>query len=89
MLALVGPVVAAKPDRGCPNAKFAFMDYQAFRDLSLSVGVPEEFLRPEHVAVWEGYDKNEDGWLCVMDLPDTPGTFEGWVFNVIDNTANR
>ncbi len=86
-LALAGPVAAAKPVGGCPNPKFELMTYTQFRNLSLSVGVPAELLGPEHAAAWDKFDKNDDGRLCVMDLPDTPGTFFGWIFNVIDNTA--
>ena len=65
------------------------MTYVEVRELSLAVGVPEEFLGAEHRAQWDAIDKNDDGRLCVKDLPDTPGTFFGWIFNVIDNTANR
>ena len=63
------------------------MTYTEFRNLSLSLGVPEELLGPEHEAGWNAFDKNNDGMLCVMDLPDTPGDLGGWIFNVIDNTA--
>lgn len=80
LLALAaGPALAVKPVGGCPNAKFEPMEYQEFRALSVSVGVPEEFLGAEHAAQWLVLDKNNDGTLCVMDLPDTPGTFFGWV----------
>lgn len=81
------PVLAIKPVGSCPNTRFVSMDYQQFRALSLSVGVPESLLGPEHQAGWDSFDKNNDGSLCVMDLPDTHGTLDGWVFNVIDNTA--
>ncbi len=84
-----GPALGIKPVGGCPNPKFEPMTYPEFRALSGSVGVPEEFLGEEHAAQWLVYDKNTDGTLCVMDLPDNPGTFFGWQFNVIDNTANR
>jgi len=89
LLALTaGPVFAAKPVGRCPNSKFTAMKYSEFRALSVAVGVPEEFLGAEHAAQWDVFDRNDDGTLCVMDLPDTPGTFEGWQFNVIDNTAS-
>lgn len=81
------PAFAAKPIGGCPNAKFDAMVYSEFRQLSLDVGVPEELLGPEHAAGWDAYDKNGDGTLCVMDLPDNAGTLFGWIFNVIDNTS--
>ncbi len=81
------PVLAAKPVGSCPNTRFVSMGYQQFRTLSLSVGVPESLLGSEHQAGWDSYDKNNDGNLCVMDLPDTPGTLDGWIFNVVDNTA--
>ena len=83
------PALGAKPVGGCPNAQFTAMTYPEFRQLSVDVGVPEEFLGAEHEAFWRKFDKNADGVLCVMDLPDTPGTAFGWVFNVIDNPANR
>ena len=83
------PVGAAKPARGCPNDAFTMMTYPAFRALSLALGVPEELLGPEHEAGWNTYDRNDDGLLCVMDLPDNAGTLNGWVFNAIDNTAHR
>ena len=87
--AMAGPVVAAKPSRSCPNEKFTRMDYPTFRALSVSVGVPEALLGAEHLAGWQNIDRSGDGLLCVMDLPDTPGTEGGWIFNVVDNTANR
>lgn len=87
VITLSGPALAAKPVRGCPQP-FQQMGYQAFRSLSLSVGVPESLLGSEHQAGWQTRDRNDDGDLCVMDLPDTPGTLDGWVFNVVDNTAN-
>ncbi len=89
ILAIAAPALAAKPVRGCPNEKFDLMGYTQFRNLSLSVGVPEDLLGAEHAALWDAYDRNNDGMLCIMDLPDTPGHFGTWVFNVIDNTANR
>jgi len=85
--AIAGPALAAGPSRGCPNDKFVLLDYEAFRALSLSVGVPEDVIASE--ALWQNTDRSGDGLLCVMDLPDTPGTLDGWIFNVVDNTANR
>ena len=38
-------------------------------------------------AAGDAIDKNDDNMICVKDLPDTPGTENGWIFNVIDNTA--
>ena len=88
--ALAGPAAAAKPARGCGSDKFTLMNYQTFRALSVSVGVPASLLGPDHLAHWnENIDKNDDGLACIMDLPDTPGTFEGWIFNAVDNTAKR
>ena len=89
LLALTaGPALAVKPIGGCPNPKFTAMEYSEFRALSVAVGVPEEFLGAEHAAGWDVFDRNDDGTLCVMDLPDTPGTLDGWIFNVIDNSAS-
>lgn len=85
---IVGPAAAAKPIRGCGTGGFELMTYEAFRDLSITVGVPEELLGDEHRAGWDAYDRNGDGSLCVKDLPDTPGHLGSWVFNVVDNTAN-
>jgi hypothetical protein len=85
-----GPVAAKKPIRGCPNPSFDQMAMEEFRELSLEVGVPAELLfTPEWEAGWDAYDRNGDGALCVKDLPDTPGTLDGWIFNVVDNTSNR
>lgn len=87
--AVASPAIAGKPDRGCPNDGFTAMTYQQFRDLSLSLGIPEELLGEEHAAGWAGYDRNDDGSLCVKDLPDTAGHLGSWVFNVVDNTSNH
>lgn len=38
------------------------------------------------LAALQGIDKNDDGLLCVKDLPDTPGS-PSYVRNVVDNTA--
>jgi hypothetical protein len=83
------PAQAAKPTRGCSDGK-ALMTRDAFRALSLSVGVPADLLfTPEWEAGWAGYDKNGDTRLCVKDLPDTPGHLGTWVWNVVDNTSNH
>jgi hypothetical protein len=90
LAAAAGPVAAAKPIRGCPNPSFDQLSMEEFRALSQAVGVPDELLfTPEWEAGWGEFDKNGDGDLCVQDLPDTPGTADGWIFNVIDNTSNR
>ena len=81
------PAAAAKSIGSCPNGDFQLMTYQQFRALSLSVGVPASELGPEHEAAVGDIDKNDDGRICVRDQPDTPGTLDGWIFNVIDNTA--
>lgn len=82
------PVVAAKPVGECPNGAFTLMSYPEFRALSVLLGVPEDLLGAEHEEGWNTYDRNDDGSLCVMDLPDNAGTLGGWVFNVVDNTAH-
>ena len=81
------PALAVKPVGECPNPKFTAMTYSEFRQLSIDVGVPLELLGPEHLAAFDGFDKNDDGLVCIMDLPDTPGHLGSWVFNAIDNTA--
>lgn len=86
-LVLAGPVLAARPVGRCGNEGFDLMTYSQFRALSVSVGVPEELLGPEHLAQWNSINKNDDKYLCVKDLPDTPGHLGGWIFNVVDNTA--
>jgi hypothetical protein len=88
-LGIAVPASAVKPIGACPNARFDLMNYAAFRALSVSVGVPEALLGPEHLAAWQGFDKNDDTLACVMDLPDNAGTLGGWIFNVVDNTAHR
>jgi len=85
--ALAAPALAAKPVGACPNPGFVAMTYAQFRALSLQVGVPEELLGAEHAAQFATINKNNDPFVCVMNLPDTPGTLDGWIFNVIDNTA--
>ncbi len=81
------PVIAAKPIGECPNSRFSAYTYPEFRQVSLDVGVPEDQLGAEHAAQFEVFDKNADGLVCFMDLPDNAGTLDGWVFNAIDNTA--
>jgi hypothetical protein len=85
--ALVVPVAAAKPVGACPNPAFEAMTYPEFRELMLELGVPEELLDASHEALFPTFDKNNDGLVCFMDLPDNAGTLNGWVFNAIDNTA--
>jgi hypothetical protein len=85
---IAGPVLAAKPARGCPNPAFMLMSPEAFRALSLSVGVPPELLGADWEAGLLGFDKNGDRLICVKDLPDTRGHAGGWVFNVVDNTSH-
>ena len=88
-LATAMPVAAVKPIRGCPNEGFVLMDYTTFRNLSILVGVPPELLGPDHFAFWNDIDRNDDGFMCIKDLPDTPGTLDGWIFNAVDNTSNH
>ena len=86
--AAVLPVAAAKPVGACPNPSFEVMTWPQYREMLLELGVPEESLNdPSFEALFTSYDKNNDGLLCVMDLPDNAGTLGGWVFNIIDNTA--
>ena len=89
LLALAAPA-SARPTRECGNDEFDLMDMEAFRDLSIEVGVPADILfTPEWEAGWASYDKNGDGNLCVKDKPDTPGHLGSWVWNVVDNTSNH
>lgn len=88
-LAVATPANAGKPVRGCPNDGFVLMSYSAFRALSIELGVPEDLLGPDHLAAWNGFDRNDDGLACIKDLPDTAGHLGSWVFNAIDNTSNR
>lgn len=85
-----GPVVAAKPVRGCANPSFTLMTTGALREMSRELGVPGELLdSPDYAAALAKIDNNGDTMLCVKDLPDTAGTLFGWIFNVVDNTANH
>lgn len=86
LFAAAAPAMAS-PARSCPHDQFTLMTFAEFRALSLDVGVPEEFLGEPWVAKMTFFDKNGDGRVCVMDLPDTPGHYGAWVFNVIDNAA--
>ena len=88
-LASALPAFAAKPVRGCPNGGFALMTYEQFRQASRDVGVPEDLLGADHLAGWMVLDGNDDLKACVKDLPDTPGTLGGWIFNVVDNRSNH
>ena len=81
------PASAANPVGSCPNPAFESMTYPEFRELNLQLGVPEELLDASHEAKFATFDKNNDGLVCFMDLPDNAGTLDGWVFNAIDNTA--
>ena len=87
-IAMAVPALAVKPIGVCPNRQFEALTYAEFLALSRSVGVPEEFLGADHFAAFQAFDKNNDGLVCIKDLPDTPGHLGGWVFNAIDNTAN-
>lgn len=88
-LVSVLPAYAGKPVRGCPNDSFVLMTYLQFRQESLDAHVPEELLGADHLAGWMVLDKNDDMMACVMDLPDNPGTLDGWIFNLVDNTSNH
>jgi hypothetical protein len=89
LLATAGPVAADKPVRGCPADKVS-MSRDEFRTLSLSLGIPPELLfNPDWEAGWDAYDKNADTYLCVGDVPNTPGHLDTWIFNVTDNTSNH
>jgi hypothetical protein len=85
--AVATPVIAVKPVGDCPNPRFTAYTYPEFRQVSLDVGVAEDQLGAEHEAQFDAFDKNADGLVCFMDLPDNAGTLDGGVFNAIDNTA--
>ncbi len=87
--AVASPVAAAKPARGCTQ-DFVPMTQAEFKALSASVGVPADFLAsPEWSATWDRFNRNGDPYLCIKDLPNTPGHLDTWVFNVTDNTSNH
>jgi hypothetical protein len=87
---IAGPVAAARPIGGCGNPSFSTMTFEAFREMSRELGVPGELLdSPEYAAHFAKIDKNNDNLVCVKDLPDNAGTLFGWIFNVVDNTANH
>ena len=88
-MAIASPAAAAKPARGCTQ-DFVPMTQAEFKALSLSVGVPADFVEsPEWAATWDAYNRNGDAYLCIKDLPNTPGHLDTWVFNVTDNTSNH
>lgn len=98
-----GSVSAAKPARGCADDFDAWL-YLDFREYLQSDAFydslpPEgQALAPEMVASldtegWlaasESYDKNGDMTLCIKPTPPVKGNLYGWIFNAVDNTANR
>jgi hypothetical protein len=86
-LALAAPTFAVKPDGACPNDGFDKMTYAEFTALEISVGAPQEIIDALPAAL-ATIDANDDGSVCVMDGPDTPGHLGAWLFNVIDNTSH-
>jgi hypothetical protein len=97
-----GGVSAAKPTRGCPDG-FQRWDILDFRDYSnsaefLATLPPEGLaLAPDILAeinsqAWldglDGLDKNDDGAMCAKRGPINAGHLYGWIWNVVDNTAN-
>ena len=86
-LALATPTLALKPDGNCPNDAFDKMTYAEFIALEISVGAPQEILDAVPAGL-AAIDANDDGSVCVMDGPDTPGHLGAWLFNVIDNTSH-
>ena len=64
------------------------MTYAEFLALSRSVGC-QEFLGADHFATFQTFDKNNDGLVCIKDLPDTPGHLGAWVFNALTTRRTR
>jgi hypothetical protein len=87
-LAIASPVIAAQPARGCPDG-FLKMTYFEFRDYSISLGNPPSAFPPQPGAGWVAADQNADGYLCIKNLPDNPGTLFGLAFNAVDNVSNQ
>lgn len=83
VLALTGPVQAARPRAACGRG-FELLTIEQILPLVAdgSPSTPEELL-----AVLEALDRNGDELLCAKDLPDTPGS-PSYVRNVVDNTAS-
>jgi hypothetical protein len=87
-MALASPAIAASPTRGCPD-QFLKLDYWQFVAYSISLGNPPEVYPPQPGSYWTKLDKNGDGLLCIMDLPDNYGQLDGLAFNGVDNVANQ
>jgi hypothetical protein len=72
------PAGAVPPTRGCSPA---FLGPWTFQQILDEFPPPPE-IPPEVIqAAFEFYDKNDDGTLCVMGLPNGR-------INVVDNAAN-
>jgi hypothetical protein len=88
-LVVVSPVAADQPARGCPDNAFLKLTYFEFRDYSISLGNPPSAFPPEPGPGWVRVDQNADGYLCIKDIPDNPGTLFGLAFIAVDNVSNQ
>ena len=87
-LTVARPISAASPARSCPDA-FLLLDFYQFVAYSVSLGNPPEVYPDEPGSGWRRADRNGDGRLCIMDLPDNYGQLDGLAFNAVDNVANQ
>ncbi len=102
-LAVAAPASAVKPVRGCTDSFdlwsiVGFRAYMNSAEFYLSLPPEGQALAPDILAsinsdTWlaatDGIDKNGDGYLCLKQGPVNSGHLFGWIFNAVDNTANR
>ena len=89
LAALASPVMAAQAPRGCPEPAFLSMTFYEFRAYAIASGLPESAYPTSPGAGWIAVDVNNDGVVCIKDLPDNYGTLGGFLFIGVDNNSNQ
>ena len=86
-LVVAAPALAVKPVGGCPNSQYDVMTLQGFIDLEVSVGAPTDVVEGLP-GLLDVIDANNDGHVCILDVPDTRGHQGPVLFNIVDNTSH-
>lgn len=82
----VPAVSASKPVAGCSNGfDLGPMSLDESLAIKTSLGFPSD-ATPFYEALFDTFDKNDNGLLCLKDLPDTPGIAPS-VFQLADDVA--